>query len=229
LRPCCCPSLLYPLLLSQRNRLKLVARSGAAGAAPAADRRDASRHEHFLEADGGSIRAKAFALAIEHIGQHPLLGAGEDSAYGDSYQDIVAKYFFPSDLGLVGVTYKYGFTGVLLYLFMHGKIWLRLWQANLAARPRQDGRIRPAALGIAHVHDRADLQPGAEPGLAYAQGITARFPGPGPGSLRAAMQSRAQPGLRLRRRDRSHTPPPQFARERGRLTRRSSQWQTSSC
>jgi hypothetical protein len=58
--------LLYPLLLSQRNRLKLVAVSAplALIAAPIAA---SFAVENFLEADGGSIRAKAFAQAVEHI------------------------------------------------------------------------------------------------------------------------------------------------------------------
>jgi hypothetical protein len=161
---------LYPFLLSQRNRLKLVVVMAplALLALPVAAM---FATQHFLEADGGSIRAKAFALAAEHIGQHPVLGAGEDSAYGDSYQDIVAKYFFPSDLGLVGVTYKYGFTGLLLYLFMHCKIWLRLWQANLHARG-QDGRIDPLIWGFLLFMTAQTFNLALNPGLAYAQGIT---------------------------------------------------------
>jgi hypothetical protein len=161
---------LYPLLLSQRNRLKLVAVLAplALLVLPIAGMLAA---RNFLEADGGSIRAKAFALAVEHIAQHPVLGAGEDSAYGDSYQDIVAKYFFPSDLGLVGVTYKYGFVGLVLYLFMHGKIWLRLWQANQRAR-EQDGRVDPLLWGFLLFMTAQTFNLALNPGLAYAQGIT---------------------------------------------------------
>jgi hypothetical protein len=161
---------LYPVLLAQRNRLKLIVVLAplALLVLPAAMLTAA---QHFLEADGGSIRAKAFALAVEHIAQHPILGAGEDSAYGDSYQDIVAKYFFPSDLGLVGVTYKYGFVGLALYLFMHGKIWLRLWQANLRARA-EDGRIDPLLWGFLLFMTAQTFNLALNPGLAYAQGIT---------------------------------------------------------
>lgn len=162
--------LLYPLLISHRNRLKLVAvlaplallmvpvvLTVAVG--------------HFLEADGGSIRAKAFAKAAEHIVQHPLLGAGEDSAYGQSYQDIVARYFFPSDLGLVGITYKYGLVGVVLYLFMHGKIWLRLWAANIDHR-EQRGKVNPLLWGLLMFMTAQTFNLALNPGLAYAQGIT---------------------------------------------------------
>ena len=127
--------------------------------------------EHFLQADGGNIRAMAFAKALEHIPQHLLLGAGEDSAYGDSYQDLVAPYFFPSDLGLVGVAYKYGLLGTALYLFMHAKIWLSLWRANIAAR-QQSGSVEPLIWGLLIFMSAQTFNLVLNPGLAYAQGIT---------------------------------------------------------
>jgi hypothetical protein len=162
--------LLYPLLLSHRNRIKLIVVMAplAMIALPVIG---SLAVENFMSADGGSIRAKAFAKAVEHIASHPLLGAGEDSAYGQSYQDIVAKYFFPSDLGLVGVTYKYGIVGVLLYLFMHGKIWHGLWSANIACR-NVDGQINPLLWGLLMFMTAQTFNLALNPGLAYAQGIT---------------------------------------------------------
>ena len=172
--------ILYPVLLSQRSRIKLVVVLSplALLLLPAVI---IFASDYFLAADGGSIRAKAFALAVEHIAHHPFLGAGEDSAYGQSYQDIVAPYFFPSDLGLVGITYKYGILGVLLYLFMHGKIWRRLWAANLHWR-EQNGRIEPLLWGMLLFMTAQTFNLALNPGLAYAQGITA-------GSLALALAS----------------------------------------
>jgi len=163
--------LLYPLFLSHRNRVGLVVVLVPLGliAAPIVA---GLAVENFLGADGGSIRARAFAQAFVHIPRHPLFGAGEDSAYGDSYQDIVAPYFFPSDLGLVGVTYKYGIAGVLLYLFMHGRIWLRLWQANIAVR-EGTGSGSPLLWGFLIFMTAQTFNLALNPGLAYAQGITA--------------------------------------------------------
>jgi hypothetical protein len=162
--------MLYPILLSNRNRIKLalVITPLALIALPLTA---SMAIAHFMDADGGSIRAKAFVKAAEHILTHPLLGAGEDSAYGQSYQDIVAKYFFPSDLGLVGVTYKYGVIGVTLYLFMHGKVWIRLWSANIACRAR-DGRVNPLLWGFFLFMTAQTFNLALNPGLAYAQGIT---------------------------------------------------------
>ena len=162
---------LYPVLMSHRNRLKLVV-VGAPLALIILPVAVSYMVDSFLNADGGAIRAKAFARAIEHIAMHPILGAGEDSAYGQSYQDIVAKYFFPSDIGLVGVTYKYGIIGVCLYLYMHCKIWFRLWKSNIAIR-ETDGRINPLIWGMLIFITAQTFNLMLNPGLAYAQGITA--------------------------------------------------------
>ena len=163
--------LLYPLFLSSRKRVPVIVVLVPLGliAAPIIA---SLALENFLGADGGSIRAKAFAQAFAHIPNHPILGAGEDSAYGDSYQDIVAPYFFPSDLGLIGVTYKYGVAGVALYLFMHGKIWLRSWRANIA-QGEHAGRSNPLIWGFLIFFTAQTFNLALNPGLAYAQGITA--------------------------------------------------------
>ena len=162
--------MLYPIFLSSRNRLHLlfVLVPVALIVLPPLLQFALS---NFLQADGGNIRAKAFALAFEHIPQHFLLGAGEDSAYGSSYQDLVGSYFYPSDLGLVGTFYKYGLLGTLLYLFMHFKIWRSLWRANLS---RNAGNTVPSSLlwGLLIFFTAQTFNLALNPGLAYAQGIT---------------------------------------------------------
>lgn len=162
--------LLYPLLLSKRNRIPLVLVLApiAVLSVPMAVQVVIT---HFMEADGGNIRAKAFLSAFEHIPNHLLLGAGEDSAYGQSYQDIVAPYFFPSDLGLVGTLYKYGVVGVALYLFMHFKIWVGLWRSNLSYKARE-GRHHSLLWAFLIFMTAQTFNLALNPGLAYAQGIT---------------------------------------------------------
>ena len=127
--------------------------------------------ETFQAAEGGGIRARAFLAAFDYLHHHWLLGAGEDSAYGDSYQDIVAPYFFPSDIGLVGTAFKYGLVGVFLYLWMHGKIWLALWRANGHHRARA-GRHDPLLWALLLFMTAQTFNLMLNPGLAYAQGIT---------------------------------------------------------
>ena len=161
---------LYPLFLSRTSRLRFVVVLAplVLVALPFAAM---FMLDYFLQADGGGIRAKAFTLALEHVPRHPLFGAGEDSAYGQSYQDIVAPYFYPSDLGIVGTLYKYGAVGVLLYLFMHGKIWLTLWRANIAVRD-VFGSHDPLIWALLMFMTAQTFNLMLNPGLAYAQGIT---------------------------------------------------------
>jgi hypothetical protein len=162
--------ILYPMFLSSRNRLHALVVLMPVGLiiVPLVLQ---FAMLHFLQADGGNIRAKAFALAFEHIPQHFLLGAGEDSNYGRSYQDLIAPYFYPSDLGLVGTFYKYGLLGTLLYLFIHFKIWFSLWRANLSIRA---DNASPNALiwGLLIFFTAQTFNLALNPGLAYAQGIT---------------------------------------------------------
>jgi len=162
--------LLYPIFLSKTKRLRLIVVIAplAALLIPVVA---VLALDHFLQADGGNVRAKAFTLAFEHIPRHFLFGAGEDSAYGESYQDLVAPYFFPSDLGLVGTFYKYGLLGTLLYLFMHIKIWTALWRANIVARD-QHGKHDALLWGLLIFMTAQTFNLVLNPGLAYAQGIT---------------------------------------------------------
>lgn len=125
----------------------------------------------FLGSDGGSIRSKAFELAFEQIPGHFLFGAGEDNAYGATYQDIVAPYFYPDDIGLVGTLYKYGAVGAFLYLYMHFKIWSRLWAANIRYADVH-GRLNPLLWAIFMWLTALAFNLVLNPGLAYAQGIT---------------------------------------------------------
>lgn len=162
--------LLYPIFISSKNRLTLIVVIAPLLVLflPWVAQLSLS---FFLDADGGSIRGKAFALAFEQIPQHFFLGAGEDSAYGDSYQDLVAPYFYPSDLGLVGTFYKYGLLGTLLYLGMHCKIWISLWRANTTFTARHQ-RHNALLWGFLIFMTAQSFNLALNPGLAYAQGIT---------------------------------------------------------
>ncbi|MEH6517195.1 MAG: hypothetical protein V7742_10945 [Halioglobus sp.] len=125
----------------------------------------------FLGSDGGSLRKKAFELAFEQIPGHFFFGAGEDNAYGISYQDIVAPYFYPDDIGLVGTLYKYGAVGACLYLYMHLKIWSKLWAANIQFT-EVHGHLNPLLWAIFMWLTAMAFNLVLNPGLAYAQGIT---------------------------------------------------------
>ena len=161
---------LYPLFLASRNRIPtvFVLSPMIILLLPVAFQ---VMLDVFLGSDGGNIRSKAFALAFEQIPGHVLFGAGEDNAYGATYQDIVAPYFYPDDIGLVGTVYKYGAVGAFLYLFMHFKIWRRLWSANMR-HVEVHGSINPLLWGLFMWLTALAFNLVLNPGLAYAQGIT---------------------------------------------------------
>lgn len=125
----------------------------------------------FANADGGSLRLHSFLLALEVIPNHFFFGVGEDSAYGVTYGDLFGKKFSPSDIGLVGITFKYGLVGLTLYLFMHGLIFYRLWHANLLHHV-VTGRSDALLVGLLILITAQSLNLALIAGLAYAQGIT---------------------------------------------------------
>ena len=127
--------------------------------------------DFFLGADGGSLRMKSFKLALDTLSSHPILGVGEDSVYGVSYQDIFSKTFFPSDIGLIGVAFKYGLVGVGLYLYMHVLIFVKLWKANIRVR-KAEGRTDPILFAFLVLLTAQSFNLVLIAGMAYAQGIT---------------------------------------------------------
>ena len=127
--------------------------------------------QHFIASDGGSIRMAAYKIALQHIPEFFLLGAGEDNAYGRSYQTLFGAMFYPSDLGLVGIWFKYGTLGLGLYLFMHFKILLSLLQVSWSTRKRA-GNSNPLLWSMLIFATAQTFNLVLNPGLAYAQGIT---------------------------------------------------------
>ncbi len=162
--------MLYPLFLSSIQRVQngMVALPLILLVIPAAAQ---MAGDLFLNADGGNIRGKAFLLAFEQIAINPILGAGEDSAYGQTYQQIVAPYFYPDDIGWVGILFKYGIVGGVLYLYLHLRIWTRLWKANVYHRMRYH-RHNPLIWALLLWLTALTFNMLLNAGLAYAQGIT---------------------------------------------------------
>jgi hypothetical protein len=127
--------------------------------------------QHFAEADGGSLRLNSFRLALQSIPNHFFFGIGEDSAYGITYGDLFGKKFSPSDIGLVGIAFKYGVLGLGLYLSMHAMIFVSLWRANLAVRSAT-GQHDPILFALLVLITAQTLNLPLIAGLGYAQGIT---------------------------------------------------------
>ncbi|MCX2980583.1 hypothetical protein EYC98_06805 [Halieaceae bacterium IMCC14734] len=162
--------LLYPALFASKNRIPLVVVMSPLLILSIPVGFDMML-DVFLGSDGGGLRKQSFELAFQQIPGHLIFGAGEDNAYGATYQDIVGPYFFPDDIGFIGTLYKYGVVGAFLYLYMHIKIWSRLWAANIQFK-KIYGRLNPQLWAIFMWLTAMAFNLVLNPGLAYAQGIT---------------------------------------------------------
>lgn len=162
--------IIYQVFLAARNRIPLiyVAVPMFIVAAPIVAQ---FILQHFSQADGGSIRLHSYQVALSRLPDYLFFGVGEDSAYGVSYGDLFGKKFFPSDVGLVGIAFKFGMVGLALYFFMHTLIFTRLWRANLATK-QVFGRHDVILFALLVLIAQQTLNLVLIAGLAYAQGIT---------------------------------------------------------
>ncbi len=125
--------------------------------------------ENFVNKD--RVRAKSFNTAIENIYKYPILGYGQGSNFGKNYQDIFGPKFFPSDLGIIGITFKYGFTGAFLYVFFNFFLFKRLIRANWYYRHRHQEH-NPLIWALLIWITAMTINLILNPGLAYMQGLT---------------------------------------------------------
>ena len=163
--------MLYPFLTAHYNRLPLLVSSIPVGIVVIYVIVEILMGGEGISAAGDDVRAKAFAAAIKSIAQQPLWGAGQESAFTISYQQLMGRKFFPDDIGLVGITYQYGFIGLALYLYMHFLILYRTWKTNWEYREIV-GRHEPLIWGLFMWMCAQTFNLVLNPGLSSAKGIT---------------------------------------------------------
>ena len=128
-------------------------------------------YENFNNAEGGNVRMAGFYTALKHLPDIFVVGAGEDSAYGPTYKMLFGAKFYPSDLGLIGLTFKYGVSGLILYLYLHSKIIIELCKAhwdNEAGNSNEKTLVWTLLIFFLALSFNLLINTG----LAYAQGIT---------------------------------------------------------
>ncbi len=69
-----------------------------------------------LYRQGEGVRFHSYTSAFEYIKKYPLLGVGMDSKTTVSEQMFMYQLFDASDIGIVGVTFRYGLIGGLVYI-----------------------------------------------------------------------------------------------------------------
>jgi hypothetical protein len=127
--------------------------------------------DQFMNAEGAEVRAASYRTAFDNIAEYPVFGYGQSSGYSMTYQDIFGPKFFPSDLGIVGITFKYGLVGLFLYLFYNVYLFRRLLISNWRYRFRH--RVHnPLLWSLLLLITGLTVNFILNPGLAYMQGLT---------------------------------------------------------
>lgn len=65
-----------------------------------------------------TARADTSRIAWDYFLQYPVFGFGQDSKQTVPFQELFGHQFFPQDIGLLGVAFKFGLVGTLLYLLL---------------------------------------------------------------------------------------------------------------
>ena len=98
--------------------------------------------EYFKEMEftDGGIRYKSYTIAWNVIQSHPFFGFGIGSAATLTEQMVFWYKFYSADIGIVGIAFKYGIVGALLYLILEVTALVKAVRTNWLFR-NQNGRI----------------------------------------------------------------------------------------
>ncbi len=88
---------------------------------------DASSNARVVESD----------IAFPYIHAHPYGGVGVLSAQWPGSAGQVADYFFPDDIGLVGIVFTYGFVGLAIFAFQY----FFAVRASLSLKPSENSAL----------------------------------------------------------------------------------------
>jgi hypothetical protein len=79
--------------------------------------------------------------AWDYFLEYPLFGFGQDSKQTVPFQELFGHQFFPQDVGLLGVAFKFGLVGTSLYLLLATWLFVGLlkmvWAFNSGGAPQQ--------------------------------------------------------------------------------------------
>jgi hypothetical protein len=82
-----------------------------------------------------NARLWEIAAAVKYIAANPLVGSGELSHQWNGGFQSAMGYFYPSDIGLVGVVFVYGVLGLVL-LHLH-YFWIARYARTIQCEPNQ--------------------------------------------------------------------------------------------
>lgn len=106
---------IYHFSLARKNRLGMLF-LGLAFLIPVYPILIDQYFEMSSKIDGG-VRYNSYLIAFDVIKQYPWFGLGQASNFSKSEGALFGKLFYSSDLGLVGVAFKFGIIGAISYVF----------------------------------------------------------------------------------------------------------------
>lgn len=80
-------------------------------------------HLAVENAAGKDVRFDSYKKALNIIQMYPLFGMGMASAATKTDSQLIWKYFFADDIGIVGITYRYGLVGATIYICFAFKLF----------------------------------------------------------------------------------------------------------
>ncbi len=162
--------MVYPLLFSRPNRINLLVLGMPFVFTVLISVYDILLY-HFESANGGEMRMDNYKIAWKIISEHLILGFGRDSEHSTTYQDLFGRHFHPSDIGILGIAFKYGVVGAVVYTYLNLNIAFRLIKLTWCYR-KCYGRHNPLVWSLFIYVTAMFFLLALQPAFSHAQGLT---------------------------------------------------------
>ena len=125
-----------------------------------------------LDPETDGVRYKSGMLAWNSFLKTPIFGFGQQSFYSITEQQLFWKKFYSSDLGLLGILFKYGSVGAIIYVAFSIFLVKRMIATNWAIKETY-GKINPIIFALLIIYLAFTINIMLVPAFVFIQGITA--------------------------------------------------------
>lgn len=132
----------------------------------------AIEHLSNLDPETDGVRYKSGMIAWQSFLNTPILGFGQQSNSTLTEQKIFWYKFFSADLGLIGILFKYGAVGAVVYIAFSIFLIKRMISTNWMIK-QATGKINPVIISLLIVYLAFTLNIFLTPAFTYIPGITA--------------------------------------------------------
>lgn len=133
---------------------------------------EAIDHLSKLDPETDGVRYKSGAIALQSFLNTPFFGFGQQSNHTLTEQTIFWYKFYSSDLGIVGILFKYGVIGASVYTVFSYYLIRRMIITNWMIR-RRYGKFNPTIFSLLIVYLAFTINIILIPVFTYISGITA--------------------------------------------------------